>query len=310
MSTITAIDYGKANVTAYRFNAKPLQGITPIPESSFQGRENTLFGVDVDVQVLGDNFVPAYTEGDNRNVVATDTMKNFILKKALEWEGDTLEHFLAFLGKQFLTTYPEMEALQVMGREVPFDSELLPEGDGFNASPVLFSRSRNDFAAAELSLEREGDEIVVVDHQCARLEHQLIKTTGSSFTSFVRDEHTTLPEMHDRPLFIYLDVFWRYAEVQDALSEDHTRYVAAEQVRDVIASVFHDLNSKSIQHLVYEMGKRLLERFSQLEEVRFEAQNRLWDRAFESDGDPTRKVHTDPRPPFGQIGLTMRQGDE
>ena len=31
----------------------------------------------------------------------------------------------------------------------------------------------------------------------------------------VRDEHTTLPERVDRPLFIVMDVFWRYTNVED-----------------------------------------------------------------------------------------------
>ena len=67
---------------------------------------------------------------------------------------------------------------------------------------------------------------------------------------------------------------------------------------------FHDFNSRSIQHLVYEMGTRLLARFPQLAEIRFEAQNRLWDPAFASD-DPAVQVRTDPRPPYGRIGLTL-----
>ena len=36
------IRYGKADVKVYRTYAEPLTGITPIPESPFRGRENTL----------------------------------------------------------------------------------------------------------------------------------------------------------------------------------------------------------------------------------------------------------------------------
>jgi urate oxidase len=61
----------------------------------------------------------------------------------------------------------------------------------------------------------------------------------------------------------------------------------------------------SIQHLVYEMGTRLLERFPQMAEVTFEAQNRLWDSAFVSEADERIKVYTDPRPPYGSIKLTL-----
>ncbi len=67
------------------------------------------------MEVFGSNFLPAYTEGDNSNVVATDTMKNFILTQALAFEGATLEAFLYFLGQQFLATYPQMEISAVDG---------------------------------------------------------------------------------------------------------------------------------------------------------------------------------------------------
>jgi urate oxidase / 2-oxo-4-hydroxy-4-carboxy-5-ureidoimidazoline decarboxylase len=95
--------------------------------------------------------------------------------------------------------------------------------------------------------------------------------------------------------------------VADALASDPGRYIAAEQVRDVVQVVFHRFVSQSIQHLIYEMGQRLLERFPQMAEVSFAAQNRLWDTAFQADTDPQRKVYTDPRPPYGMITLTLKR---
>lgn len=255
------------------------------------------------MQVLGGPFAAAYTEGDNRNVVATDTMKNFVLKHALAFEGATLEAFLDSLGRAFFEAYPDMETLRLTGREVPFAAAPVRQGETFVPSPVLLSRSRGDCGAAALLVTREG----VRELESGRLGLQLLKTTGSSFASFARDAHTTLPEMHDRPLLIYLDAFWRYRDPAAALQTgtgELTGYVASEQVRDLLAATFHDVNSRSIQHLVYEMGVRLLARFPQLREVRFEAQNRLWDHAF-SDDETGRKVHTDPRPPYGRIGLTL-----
>ncbi|HET8568701.1 MAG TPA: urate oxidase, partial [Candidatus Limnocylindria bacterium] len=99
------IRYGKAEVSVYR--AHP-------------GAERPLFAALVDVTVLGEEFLASYTEGDNTRVVATDSMKNFIHAMALEHEGATLESFAAFLGRRFLGTYPQIEALRVAVREVAF----------------------------------------------------------------------------------------------------------------------------------------------------------------------------------------------
>jgi urate oxidase len=306
----TRIRYGKRQITLYRTYARPLQGLTSIPESAYTGDPNTLFAVDVDVEVLGNNFLPAYTEGDNSNVVATDTMKNFVLQQALAYDGATLEGFLDWVGRRFLATYPQMESLRLGGREQPFQAAPVPGADGgFGPSAVLFSRAHDDAAIASVHLERDGDGARVVDHQCGRVGLQLIKITGSSFTRFVRDAYTTLPEKVDRPLFIYLDVFWRYTDPADLLAPDQKRYVAAAQVRDLVGTVFHEFNSNSIQHLIHEMGTRLLARFPGLAEVAFDAQNRLWDTAVVSETDSRVKVYCDPRPPYGSIGLVLRRED-
>lgn len=307
---IASIDYGKRSIPVYRFSATPLRGVRPVPESAYTGSENRLVAVDVSVQVLGENFTAAYTEGDNRDVVATDSMKNFVLQKALEWNGATIEDLLAFIGGAFLDTYPQMEAVVMSGDEIPFEAELVPDGDGgFAASEVLFAHARGDYGGAQLAIERSERGPVIADHMCGRSELRLVKSTGSSFARFVRDEHTTLPEVEDRPLYIWLDVTWRYRDADDARGADSGRYVPSAQIRDICAAVFEEVNSRSIQELVYRMGERVLQRFPQLAQVGFEAQNRLWDRAFADPDEPLRMVRTDPRPPYGDIGLVLTPDD-
>jgi urate oxidase len=242
------ISYGKARVPFYRVYATPLSGVTRIPESSFRGRDNILFAMEIDVEVFGNNFLPAYISGDNANVVATDSMKNFILRQALMFAGSTLEGFLDLLGQQFLATYPQMERLRITGRELPFTAAQVPQAGSatFGDSNVLFSRSHDDFTIAALDFARDGASAIITAHRCGRVGLQLLKVTGSSFTHFVRDAYTTLPERVDRPLFIYLDVFWKYTDIADMLAPALTHYVPAEQVRDVVQVVFHEFVSESI----------------------------------------------------------------
>jgi len=299
------IRYGKADVRVYRTHASPLRGVAPIPESPFTGRENLLMGAAIEVVVRGEAFLEAYTEGDNRRVVATDTMKNFIQSAALRCEAPTLEGWLHEIGTAFLETYGQMERLTMLARELPFSPAVVPEDGGFALSERLFSRERGDYSTASLDLERSGGSVAITGHACGRAELQLIKLTGSAFADFARDEHTTLPERPDRPLYIWTDIGWRYLDAADALSA--ARYVAGEQVADLAASVFHEFVSLSIQHLVHEIGQRMLTRWPQLAEVSFDAQNRLWDTGAVSEADDQVRVYTDPRPPFGRIGLVLRR---
>jgi urate oxidase / 2-oxo-4-hydroxy-4-carboxy-5-ureidoimidazoline decarboxylase len=303
--------YGKAQVSTYRTYGAPLTGVTAIPECAFTGRGNVLLAAEIDVQVMGESFYAAYTEGDNTKVVPTDTMKNFIHRQSLDFTGSTLEGWLFFLGERFLETYPQMERLRVSGEELRFEPVRVPSAgatEGFEDSSVLFQRRHDDRAIASLEIDREADgSAMLVDLRSGRADMELIKVTGSAFAAFPRDEFTTLPERKDRPLFVHLDVAWRYLDPAVAVMPDSSSYVAHEQVRDLVSVVFHEFVSLSIQHLVNEMGARMLGRFPQLAEVSFEAQNRLWDLAETSSTDERIKVYTDPRPPYGRIGLTLHR---
>lgn len=301
------IRYGKAAVRVYRANAEALEGVTPIPESPFAGRDNILAAAEIEVVVRGEAFWDAYAKGDNRLVVATDTMKNFIHATSLTTRARCLEEWLHDVGGAFLQTYPHMERLTVQGRDLPFPSAVVPAADGFATSDRLFARDRNDHGTARLDLARRDQGVAITDHACGRSGMQLIKITGSSFADFARDEHTTLPERPDRPLYIWLDVGWRYADADDAILRRPERYVASEQVADLVGAVFDEFVSLSIQHLVNEMGTRMLARWPQLAEVSFDAQNRLWDVGAESPDDGAR-TYADPRPPYGHIGLVLRRG--
>ena len=165
------IRYGKADVKVYRTHGTPLHGVTQIPESPFTGRENGLMAAEIEVIVRGEVFLDAYTSGDNRLVVATDTMKNFIHSASVDCQAATLEGWLHHVGSRFLDTYPHMERLTMVGRELPFSAAVVPaaDGEGWQESDVLFSRDRNDGSAASLELERGGGGgVIITGHSCAR----------------------------------------------------------------------------------------------------------------------------------------------
>ncbi|HLQ62216.1 MAG TPA: urate oxidase [Candidatus Acidoferrales bacterium] len=277
------IRYGKAEIRLYRTHARPLPGV----------RSNTLFGAEVRVDVYGDNFLAAYTEGDNTEVVATDTIKNFTYAMALEFTGATPEGFAAFLARRFLEAYPQMQRVAVRVRELPFAEH----------SEKLLSPLAGDHGLVEVDADRSG----VQRLEAGRGDLRLVKLTGSSFAHFARDRYTTLPERADRPLFIHLDLGWRYRDPEDGLSEDLQRYVPSEHVAQLVLDTFDQFVSLSIQHLVHEMGQRILARWAQLDQVRLEAQNRLWDTSAVSETDPRVKVYSDPKPAYGLISLTLKR---
>jgi len=274
------IQYGRTRVVFYRL-AK---------------RSAPPFAASVTTDVFGERFGAAYTEGDNREVVATDTMKNFVYATAADFEGQSLEAYVDFLGRRLLETYPQMERIRVTAREVPLD----PAHGG---SDAVFRLTRGDVAMSHADFERSASQITVTDVRSGLEGLRLLKTTGSSFAHFARDRYTSLPDLVDRPLTIRMDVHWRYGEARDATQGKG--HVPAEHMRRAIEVTFHDFNSRSIQHLVHVIGTTLLKGFPSLSEVEFAAENHTPDAVAEGKGDV--RVFAEPRQTFGKIGLVLRR---
>ena len=143
--------YGKGDVWVYRSYAKPLTNITLIPESGFSGRDNVLFGMNIKVAVSGEKLFTSFSEGDNTHVVATDSMKNFILRKAGEYEGSTAEGFLAFASRLFLEQYPWMTGIKMSADQVAFEVLQVPGETGFQAGDLVYRYSQNEHPTAASS---------------------------------------------------------------------------------------------------------------------------------------------------------------
>jgi urate oxidase len=302
------MNYGKEKIVVYRTYATPLTGIESIPESEFDGRENVLFGLDVRVQVEGEAFRPSFTDGDNSMVVATDSMKNFVHHHMGEYDGATVEGFLEYVGREFLATYEQAEAITVSADEVPFDERPVPEGDDFEPSELVYGVSDGESAYGEIRLERSEDGSEMIAQTSGVTGIELVKVKDNSFIDFVQDEYTTLPERENRTLYIELDVFWTYDDAEAALGEEPARYVPAEQVRDIAQVVFDEHDVNSIQDLIYRIGLRVLKRFPQLESVTFESKNKTWI-GVRTDLDGDAKVLREPDVPTGFQQFSVDRSD-
>ncbi|MFC4776428.1 factor-independent urate hydroxylase [Paenibacillus sp. GCM10023252] len=310
MAQDRAVLYGKGDVLVYRTYAAPLKGITPIPESSYTGDDNVIFAWNLKVVFGGEAFLTSFTEGDNSQIVATDSMKNFILRHAADYPGATIEGFLHHLADLFLNRYSHLSSIELSAERLPFQGVEVPGPSGRMPSSIVFSHSRGEAATAEVKAARGGDGSLLIERLSGGISKlHLIKVKGSSFAGFVRDEYTTLPEAYDRPLFIYLNISWTYTDVKHGLGGDPQCYIPAEQIRDVAVAVFHELYSPSIQHLLYRIGQRALKRFPQMATIQFESNNRTWETVIDDIPGEQGKVFTEPRPPYGFQLFTMIRSD-
>jgi len=292
--------YGKGDVTVYRLHrdGSVPEGCCPV------------FGANVLMLLHGDVFWPTYTTGDNTNLIATDSMKNFIQRETLNYTGFDLESYCRFLCEKFLTTYPRTAGAQVSATEIPYS--------GLTEGGMAFAPTGPDRAFARVEAIRSGDKLDMVEARSGIRGFRLLRLGGSAFHGFVRDEYTTLPDIKNRPLHMWLDVEWSYTSPHGTASVSESDVSVApvgltlaapcaivKSVRRIVHHVFAGFESGSIQEVIYQIGCRVLEEIPAIAQIDLEANNRTWDTIVEQG--ELMGVYTDARPPYGCLGLSLRR---
>jgi urate oxidase/2-oxo-4-hydroxy-4-carboxy-5-ureidoimidazoline decarboxylase len=271
--------YGKGDVVVYRLNR---DGVTPPDQSP-------VFGANVKILLYGDAFWPTYATGDNTRLIATDSMKNFIQRETLNYTGPDLEDYCRFLGSKFLATYQQVEGLQVSAAEIPYDA--------FSRGSVAFHPSAQERSNARFEINRSG----IIEAASGVAGFRLLRLGGSAFHGFVRDQYTTLPEIKNRPLHMFLDLEWLYLTPDAAFSAGKIPL----RVKNIVREVFESFDSGSIQQIIYQAGTKILAEIPEIAELHLEGNNRTWDTVAEHG--EALGVYTDPRPPYGCIGLRLKR---
>ena len=229
------------------------------------GRTDPVFGANVQLLIYGDAFWPTYTTGDNTDLVATDSMKNFIQRETMNFAGDDLESYCRFLGEKFLNTYPQAEGAQVSLRRRSLMRQIwrTVRLRSLRRGPIAPSRAWN--------YEREGS----MEMRSGIQGFKLLRLGGSAFYGFVRDQYTTLPEIRNRPLHMWLDLDWSYVSPGGRVQQGRCHRPGARTSCMKCSTAFE---SGSIQQIIYQIGNAHAGRTSRRSaEVRLEANNRTWD---------------------------------
>ena len=115
-------------------------------------RVHELFEIDAAIQLEGD-FDAAYRDGDNRNVIATDSMKNTVYVLAKEHAFDSVEQFALILARHFVDDVPAGVAGDGRADAVDLAAH---RGRRQAARPRVHQRRRRSAATRRPSLDRGG----------------------------------------------------------------------------------------------------------------------------------------------------------
>ena len=207
------------------------------------GDRHDLRDLAVDIRFEGD-YDMSYTDGDNREVLPTDTMKNTVYALAARQPVRDPEAFGLRLGRHFLDRNPRARRVTIDLVEYLWRRVEIGEREHGQA----FLRRGPDTRTATVATDREGATVA------GGVDGLLImKTAHSAFDKFLRDEFTTLPDTRDRLLATSLSATWRYIDADVPFGSTWRG------VRDTLLRAFAEHDSESVQHTLYYMGEQVLD---------------------------------------------------
>jgi urate oxidase len=102
----------------------------------------------------------------------------------------------------------------------------------------------------------------------------VLKSTGSEFHGFFRDEYTTLEPTTDRIMATSLVARWRYNPVGAAGGRVIDWDASYDSIRSILLRQFAVVHSYALQQTLYSMGRAVLEEHPDVAEIRFSAPNK------------------------------------
>jgi urate oxidase len=209
--------------------------------------------------MLDGDFAAAYTAGDNRTVVATDTIKNIAYIVARENMTACSELFGEALAARFLARYPQVDRVRVTMHETRWTRASF----GGAAHPHSFVLDGNGKPTAEVVATREAATVV-----SGIAGYTFMKTTGSGWVDYVMDDYTTLPPTEDRIAATAMDASWTWLRPPADYEATNARILAT------MLEVFATTYSHGVQDSLYRMGEAALAAVPELGTIRMACPNK------------------------------------
>jgi urate oxidase len=252
--------------------------------------------LNVSTSLRGD-FAEAHVSGDQSHVLPTDTQKNTAFAYAKQHGVTSPEDYASALGRRLLDATPAATGAWVEVKEYPWH-RIPVAGEGHDHAFV-----RGDDGVRTTVVDVTADATVV---ESGLQDLVVLKSTGSEFKRFLRDDYTTLDDADDRVLATSLTASWRYVPGEHDWNDIYL------DIRRRLLETFATTYSRALQESLYAMGAAVLEARTEVAEISFSAPNKhhhLVDLSpFGIDNDGEVFIAADR--PYGLIEATVTRGDQ
>jgi urate oxidase len=186
----------------------------------------------------------SYTAGDNRDVLPTDTIKNTIYALAAGTGIVEPEALGLVLARHFLEGNPRLDDVWV---DLTAKHWARLRVDGDREDGYSFLGPGPDMRSATVMATRTG-----ITLSAGVVDLLILKTSRSSFTGFMKDPFTTLPETNDRLMATSLTATWQYETPEVEFG------AVWQRVRRTLLQTFAAHESASVQHTINAMGEAVI----------------------------------------------------
>ena len=220
--------------------------------------------LNVSTSIRGD-FTDAHVTGDQAHVLPTDTQKNTAFAFAKKYGVSSPEEYAVALGTRLLEATPAATGVRVRVEEYPWDRVSVGEYEHDHT----FVRRGGEVRTVEADVTADGLRLT-----SGLSDLVVLKSTGSEFKGFLRDEYTTLADADDRILATSLTAAWRHTHTTADEVAGHDWDEQHATARALLLQAYAETYSHALQETLYAMGRLLLERVPTIAEVSFAAPNK------------------------------------
>ncbi len=211
----------------------------------------------VNIMLEGD-FEKVHTEGDNRNVLPTDTMKNTVYALAKDHPVNSIEEFGLYLANYLLENNSQISRVSIDIEEKLWQRILMEDA----VSKKLTPHSHSFVSSGE---EKKTAGIILSCNETSVTsgikDLLVLKTTGSGFENYSRDKFTSLKETKERVFSTSIKAVWHYSNQEVNYNE------RGNEIRKIILETFSEHQSMSVQQTLYEIGKNVIASVKEVTEI-------------------------------------------
>lgn len=226
--------------------------------------------LNVSVALSGDMDDVHYS-GSNANVLPTDTTKNTVFAFAKEYGIESAEQFGIHLARHFVSSQEPIHRARIRIEEYAWERIATSDGNSkfIGADEVKHSFARKGMETRVSQITYDGENWEVIS---GLKDLTVMNSTNSEFWGYVKDKYTTLKEAYDRILATDVSARWRYNWTSDEQRMPNWEK-SYEQARKHMLHAFAETYSLSLQQTLYQMGSRIINSRSEIDEIRFSLPN-------------------------------------